>query len=461
MLHATSCSRAAGVIPAAASPWALVLILVAAAAACAVAPGETELAARDAAEQVERLYRPGDARPELPLLGPDSPFADFMLHALLRSPRVEAAYYDWIAAVARIAPARTPPDPRLTFSLDVADALMAVMTGWMADLPALGRLRAAAEEAAAASETAYFAFERELLRAAFDLKSAHYRLRFLDDSVRVQTETLRLLADLERLAQERQAVGRGALQDVLRAQIAREQLATQLDNLRDSRTALLAEWKAALGLGPADAEPPVPASDASAPSSLDAEALLAHAWTRNPRLRAMESDVRRAEASLELARRAGVPDLLLGLEADVKADPVRFTPLAGATLPIRRERIAAEIAAAQAERRASAARLDAEQVALAAELAAALFLAREAERNAALLEDRLLPRAREALVAAQTDYATGRADFLDALEAQRTLLEFELAALEARTRRELALATLALAVAGMPPAGAPLPTTEE
>ena len=53
-------------------------------------------------------------------------------------------------------------------------------------------------------------------------------------------------------------------------------------------------------------------------------------------------------------------------------------------------------------------------------------------------------------------YVNGRAGFLDVIDAQRTLLEFELTAIEARTQRELALASLSLAIAGVPPSDAPI-----
>jgi len=68
--------------------------------------------------------------------------------------------------------------------------------------------------------------------------------------------------------------------------------------------------------------------------SLSAEQMLATAFTRNPRLKAMEADVRRAEASLVLASKSRLPDFALGVEADVKASPVFVRPSAGMTLPI-------------------------------------------------------------------------------------------------------------------------------
>ena len=85
--------------------------------------------------------------------------------------------------------------------------------------------------------------------------------------------------------------------------------------------------------------------------------LLATAFARNPRLKAMEADVRLAEANITLAAKSKVPDFSLGLMADAKASPTMYRPLAGMTLPLWRDKIAAQIAAAQASKRAAEARL--------------------------------------------------------------------------------------------------------
>lgn len=424
-------------------------------AGCVGSPTPAESAARSDLASVASRYRPGDAKPALPTLTADSELSDFLRFAVANSPRIEVAYYEWVAAVERITPARSLPDPRLTFEADITDMVERLMPGLMFDLPGPQKLRVAGDVMAAESRAAYFAFEAEMLRTALALKTAYYRLHFLEDSVRVQIETLGLLSDLERLAQQQNAAGRVTLQDVLRAQIARDQVETEIANLEDSRSALVAELKSALGLGPEHASPPVPAAFDFSAEALGPEDLLATALARNPSLGAMREDVQRAEASLTLARKSRVPDFSLGFEVDVKPNPTMFRPSAGMSLPIWRDKIAAEIAAAQADKRAAEARLTAEQVQIAAELASMLFMYREAVRDDALLGEKLLPKSRQSLEAAHAGYVNGRASFLDVIDAQRTLLEFELEGIEARVQRELALASLSLAIAGRPWPGSP------
>jgi outer membrane protein TolC len=415
-----------------------------------------ERAAREDLGAVREQFRPGGRRAALPALTPESTLQEFLHFAMLNSPRVESAYFAWVAEVEAITPARTPADPRLTLESDIADTVESLISGLMIELPGPGKLRAAGAAQAAKSQAAYFAFEQELLRAALAVKTAYYRAHFLEESLRVQRVTFDLLVDLERLAQLQNAAGRATLQDVIRSQIARDQVRTQIENLEDSRSTVVAELKAALGLGPDDESPPVPSRFERSSAEPDPENVLALALRRNPQLRAMEADVRRAEAEFALARRAGIPDFSFGIEVDTEADPTVFTPEAEITLPIWRAKLRAQIAAAQASKQSAEARLGAEQVALAAELASMLYTYRAAMRSEALLRERLLPAARRSLEAARAGYVNGRSRFLDVIEAQRSLLEFELASIAAGTERELALASLSLAIAGVAPPGAPL-----
>jgi outer membrane protein TolC len=219
---------------------------------------------------------------------------------------------------------------------------------------------------------------------------------------------------------------------------------------------LLAQFKAALGLPGDQSNPPIPARFETTPLDLNYEKLYAEALARNPRLKAMESEVRMAEAGIVLARKGKVPDYSVGLEADAYAWPTIVTPQAGMTLPIWRDKIAADIAAAQARKRAAEARLSAEQILLAVEFADKLFVYREATRNLDLLEQRLTPKARLSLDVARANYLPGKIDFFNLADAQKTLLEFRMAAADARTQRELALTELSLLILGQPPAGAPV-----
>jgi outer membrane protein TolC len=436
-------------------PYIAWILLLASLTGCTGVPTPSEQAARRDLGAVAFRYRPGDAKPELPVLTTESGLEEYLRFAMLNNPRIEAAYYDWAASVEQVTTARSLPDPRLTFEADITSVLMSAMVGLMVDLPGPGKLQAAGDVAATDSQGRYFAFETEVLRTAFAVKRAYYQLHFLEDTIRVQRETLKFLGDLERLAQQQNAAGRTTLQDVLRAQIEQERLKTQIENLEDSRGTLVSEFKAALGLGPDKPDPPVPERFVASGSAPDREEILQIALRRNPSIRRMAADVRQAQAMLDLARKSGVPDFSIGLEADVRANPTVLRPSFSMTLPIWQDKIAAEIARAQAGKQAAEARLSGEQIQLATDLTAMLYMYRESVRNAALLDGRLVPKGRQALQVARAGYSNGKSSFLDMIEGYRQLLDFELSLVEARAQRELSLASLSLLISGVPPQGSP------
>lgn len=425
-------------------------------AGCTGVSTPSERGARRDLENIGEVYRPQSELPTLPVLQGESGLSEFLRFAILNQPQVEAAYHDWAAAVERITVARSLPDPKLNFSADIAGMVMSLMPGLMMDFPGPGKRGALANVATAESEAKYYAFEASVLGAAFVFKKAYYELHFLDGKIRVNQATLRLVGEVETLARAQNDVGKVTLQDVLRAQIEQDRLTTEIANLEDSRNPMLAQFKAALGLKADAVSPPVPQKYESIPLDLTSESLLATALARNPRLKAMEAEVRRADASLRLAYKARVPDFSAGIEADVKASPIMVSPQVGITLPMWRDKTAAQIAGAQADKQAAEARLSAEEIALAVEFAEKSFLFREASRGLDLLTTRLLPKAQQSLEVARSGYVSGKVDFLNLLDAERTLLEFQLSEIDARVQRELALAELSLLVLATPPANAPV-----
>lgn len=416
-------------------------------------PGE-RLARHDLGT-VAGQYRPGNRRPALPELRPDSRLGNFLAFALLNSPAVEAAFYDWSASVENITVTRSLPDPQLTFQAYIQDTLTSLMPGLTWNFPGPGKLPARARVATAESRGKYFAFESAVLQAAFNLERAYYQLGLLDEQLRAKRATLALLENQQRAVRAQNETGTASLSDLLRVQSERDRVRTDLANLEDSRRSLLENFKAALGLAPQQPDPPVPAHFEMSGQNPDADELLRTAFERNPQLAAMAADVRAAEAGIAAAYKERVPDFSAGLSADVYAPPF-YWPQAGMTLPIWRDKLAAEVTLARANELAAKSRLKAAQIDLAVSFAEKSFAYRETSRNLALIEDELVPKARQSLETARAGYRTGTTDFSGLTDAERMLLDLKLAAAEARTEREIALAELSLMVAGVAPPGAPV-----
>jgi cobalt-zinc-cadmium efflux system outer membrane protein len=416
-------------------------------------PGERR--ARGNLASVTGLYRPEGQRAALPTLTTNAALGEFLTYAMINQPQIEAAYFDWAGSVEKITVERSLPDPKLTFQAYIQNTLTSLMPGLMQDIPGRGKLKAAANVAAAESNAKYFAFETSILRTAFSVKQAYYQLWFLDEKIRINRQTLGLLADLEKSARARNEVGQSTLQDVYRAQIEQDKITTEISNLEDSRQPLMAQLKGALGLTRGQPDPTAPARFESTALDLDGSKLLDTAFARNPRLKAMESEVSLADALLGLARKSKSPDFSGGLMAEVYTPPF-YWPQGSISLPIWRDKIAAQIAAAQAGKRAAEARLTSEQILITVDFAMKTYEYREVTRNLALLQDRLIPKAGKSLEIARAGYMSGQIDFFNLMDAERSLLNFQLGEVEARTRREIILADLSLSIAGITPEDAPI-----
>jgi len=441
--------------PIAILPVVLAAVGVLTLAGCRGIPSSGEKQARRDLSTIAGQYRPGNSRPALPELTPDSSLSNFLAFALLNSPAVEAAFYDWSASVENITVTRSLPDPQLTFQAYIQDTLTSFMPGLFQGIPGPGKLKARARVATADSQGKYFAFESAVLQAAFNLKRAYYQLGLLDEQLRIKRETLSLLENQERVIRAQNESGTATLPDLLRVQSERDRIRTDLANLEDSRRSLLENFKAALGLPPQQPGPPTPTHFETAGENPDADELLRVAFERNPQLKAMEADVRAAEAGIAVAYKERVPDFNAGLSADVYAPPF-YWPQAGMTLPIWRDKLAAEVAQARANGLVAKSKLKTAQIDLAVNFAEKSFAYRETSRNLVLIEDELVPKARQSLEIVRAGYRTGTMDFSSLTDAERTLLDLNLAAAEARTDHEIALAELSIMVAGLPPVKAPL-----
>jgi len=335
----------------------VILILLVLLAGCKGTLTQGEKEARRQVQAVAGSYRPEGRKPELPALTTSSSLGDFLTYALLNQPQVEAAYFDWLASVERITVARSRPDPQLTFQMDIQQVVTSLMPGLMMSFPGAGKLRAAGAVAAAESQAQYFAFRTACLQSAYAVERAYYQLYFLQEKIRVNRETLTLLTDLAKLARAQNEVGKVTLQDVLRAQIEQDRVETDIASLEDSRGALLAQFKAALGLGADQAAPPVPQRLESTPLDVTSDKLLELALAQNTRLKGMAADVRAADAAIAQAYKARMPDASVGLMADVKMNPTLYRPWGTVSIPLWRDKLAAEVAQAQASKHAGEARL--------------------------------------------------------------------------------------------------------
>jgi outer membrane protein TolC len=430
-------------------------------ASCAVAPSAAERQAHAQVASLGTSYRPASKKPALPVLTAESPLADYVRFALLNHPQVEAAYDEWRASVAAIAPARALPDPQFTFQADITDTLMSFMPGLMFDFMTPGKRAAMAREAAASSGVYYRSFVSSVLATATEARKAWIDLAFVDESIRLGEAASGSLEESGALASANYATGQGMITLEAQVRLANEiaKVRSEIDSLGDRRTAARARFKSALGLAPTEADPAWPQATL-VPTTLPSEdELWRRAQTSNPELGQMRAMVEMTLASVEVARKAGTPDFSLGAMVDLKADPLMFRPTATVTLPIWREKIAANVAAATARNQAASARLGAEQLNLAAELAQMLYMVRESDRMIAYMDGTALPNLDRIIASAEASYQTGMSGPAMIPETRLMALNMRRERVAALRERETAATDLMLLTAEVVPPGEPLLAT--
>ena len=419
-----------------------------------VAASHEEQAAAARLQQTGAVLRPAGRKPDLPVLTADSSLANYLRYALLNHPQVGAAFYDWRAAVEAITPARSLPDPQLTFQADIADTLMTFMPGIMFDFMTRGKRVAMGREAAAVSEVAYRNYATTVLRTAATVRKAWIEIAYVDEALRLREASLDAIGQSAALNASDYATGRGMA--TLGTQVlflnSTAQVRATIAALEDRRSAARTEFKSALGLSPDDADPPWPHLALTTTPLPPEPELWRAAKAVNPELASMRAMVEMAMAGVEVANTTGTPDFALGAMIDLKADPLMVRPTASLTLPIWRDKIAATIAAAEARRDAAVARLNAEQLNLAAELAQMLYMVRESERMISYLEATALPNLERSLASAEAAYQSGMDGPGMIPQTRLMALGMRLERLEALRQRETAVTDLLLMIADVAPA---------
>lgn len=396
--------------------------------------------------------------------------ADCRRYAALHNAGVEAAFNRWRAALAQVDQAGALPDPRFNYRYFIREIETRVGAqrqafGLSQTFPWIGRLETRTTAAAAAARAEHHRFEAARLALQYEVTDAYYQLYELDRTVDIVGQNLRLLQRVEQVAQTRYRAAAGSQMALVRVQVEMGRLEQRLASLEDLRRPHVARLNAALNR-PVDAPVPAPAAPPAVTPEVDDAQILAWLVESNPQLQAASAEIDQAAAMVEHARLGYVPDLTLGVDYIDTADPIgamqpgdagkdAVVLMASVNLPIWFDRIEAEIR--QARHRRLAAALSREQASadLLSRTQMVLYRLHDARRQHRLYRDTLTPKANEALQVTEAAFRAGNADLTALLDAQRVLLEFELAAERAAVARAQRLAELEMLV------GRPVPTVEE
>lgn len=306
---------------------------------------------------------------------------------------------------------------------------MAPSVQLMQMVPFPGKLGLAERIARGTSEMARASAEETAWTIRADVAMAFYDLYAADRQIEVMERTLRLLEDLESVARSMYGAGTGRQSDVLRANVEIARMEAEIARMAAMREVAAARLNGLLVL---PAETPVPSPVLpELPAHVPTHDTL-RSWAEETRpivLRA-RTDVERADAARDLARKELWPDLALGVQYGQRDAGMGLERMGsfmvGFTVPVfagsRQLRMRDEAAAMERMSVAELAETRAEVDARIGELLAELDRARTLID---LYEDTVIPQAEANVESSYFSYRVGSVDFLTLVDARMTVNQYE------------------------------------
>ncbi|MHC4158725.1 MAG: TolC family protein [Planctomycetota bacterium] len=406
--------------------------------------------------------------PGLSELTENSGLSDYLAYATLNNPGLEAAFNRWKAAIERVPQVKSLPDPRFTYRYFIEQVETRVGAqkqafGIAQMFPWFGKLGLRGDAAGEAAHAARQRYEAVKLKLFFQVKDAYYEYYYLWRAIGIVEENIQLVKNFESVARTRYKAATGKHPDVIRAQVELGKLEDRLKTLQDLQGPIVAKLNAALNR-PTEASLPWPKHIKEESVPLTDHQLLQWMADSNPVLKALEYDIARSRTKIDIAKKDYYPDITFGVDFIDTSDSISATPpsdsgqdpiiaLFSINLPIWRERLDAALREARHNHRAAVHDKTQKLNTLNTQLKLALYLFRDGERKIDLYRDTLLPKAVESVKANQASFRAGGNTFLDLIDAQRVMLEFELSYERALSNHAQRLAELEMLVGRQIPRG--------
>jgi cobalt-zinc-cadmium efflux system outer membrane protein len=203
---------------------------------------------------------------QLPELDESATLDEFVLYALLNNPGLAAAFDRWKAALEKVAPARTLPDPRFTYANFIREVETRVGAqehrfGVAQNFPWFGKLDLREEIALQTAHAEHQRYEAAKLALIFRVKKIYYEYCYLSQTIEIKKENVALLSYMESVARSKYKSGTGLQSAIIRTQVELGTLEDRLRSLQDLMTPVAAKLYIALNR---PARTPVPAPEAMA-----------------------------------------------------------------------------------------------------------------------------------------------------------------------------------------------------
>ncbi|MDA1043798.1 MAG: TolC family protein [Verrucomicrobia bacterium] len=397
-----------------------------------------------------------------PTLSDTATLRDVLTFAALNNPGLESAFKRWKAEGERIAQEEALAEPRLSYTYMIEEVEtragpqkqrleLSQMFPWFGTRKLRGRV------ASEATDAAFQDYQSAKLKLFYEVKKTYYELHYLHRAIAVTDANIQLLKHLEGVARSKHRAG-ASQSEVIKVQIELGRVDDQLRTFQDMRGPISAMLNAAMNR-PLAAPLAWPSQVPLDGAEINEQQILAQQSADNPELQAMSTMVRKEAAAVDLARKDFYPNIMLGVgvvdtaEARMPGSPDSgkdaIMAMIALELPVWRGKYKAGLNEARRNQEAAELALIDKSNMLGFDLKMALYRFRDAERKIDLYGGTLAPQAQQALNVTEETYRAGTEDFLSLIDAQRLLLEFQLAHERALADREIAIAEIEM-LAGRP-----------
>ncbi len=360
--------------------------------------------------------------------------------ALNQNQEVVAARRAWEAAQQRAPQARSFMDPMVGVEfmrmgqtrfddVDTTEVMVAQQLPWF------GKRRARIATADGLAEATGFRYLETMRAVRARVIAAYWQLWAAQRAVEISEENLELLTQFEKIARARYEAGQGLQADLLRAQVGRDRLESDLLTLEQEHAVAQARINRLLS-APVDAprkvaEPTAKPALTGTPGELQADALRYYT-----RLRTIEHSVTAREAAVRSARLEYAPNVefrVMARQHNGQSGFQEYDTGVAINVPwLWRGKYRAGIREAEAER-------DREQALYEDQTDKTLLAIQEyytaadaGRRTIRLLADVILPRSQEFLQTTRAAYESGNVTLLELINAQQARQDAKLAYERAR-----------------------------
>lgn len=387
----------------------------------------------------ERLGRAGDREAVEALLAGDYGLDRVLAAALRRNPAVKAATESALAALEKYDQVSNLDEilgqySLFTKELDVRVGRERGKRAVQLDFPFPGMLALKGAIVDQEALIARWELEKAVEDAITETKTAYYELVYLDHAVDITEETLGLLRRLREVINTVYTTGRASLNDVIKIQIEIDVLENDLREYEQRRSTVQVRLNKLLDLSD-DFSPPAAVDPGPVMLDYTEAALYELGGGQRSEIKALEAKIARTERAIEMAEKRFYPDYTVGLSLFQNRMSARVGAAAGdfsfPTRPMVRGGAwfgsnDAYIRETRLKYKAMRRTLEELKNDTVSDISRMIFGYENAVRDRALYESKLVPKSRLTIDITETQYITGKVDYMDLISSQQMYLTFSL-----------------------------------